>query len=181
MDKFEGKLSFVIVRLKFVTSAVQASSNGRAYDSTACIAGGIVGEGDLAAEPLYQSSESWRRSRHERRSREKYDSTQLRRQLKFHFTSNHTQSDWTSLEGHSSWSIFGEKQEVSDQLPQRFHQFTASVIRSFVSFLLFRSETCVLEGSYFWKHLRHFCWRNLIKLKLKAKEGKNPICSSFSR
>ena len=41
--------------------------------SVACVAGGIVlGEGDLAAEPLYQSSESWRRSRHERRSREKY-------------------------------------------------------------------------------------------------------------
>ena len=32
----------------------------------------VLGEGDLAAEPLYQSSESWRRSRHERRSREKY-------------------------------------------------------------------------------------------------------------
>ena len=30
----------------------------------------VLGEGDLAAEPLYQSSESWRRSRHERRSRE---------------------------------------------------------------------------------------------------------------
>ena len=41
--------------------------------SVACVDGGIVlGEGDLAAEPLYQSSESWRRSRHERRSREKY-------------------------------------------------------------------------------------------------------------
>ena len=24
--------------------------------------------------------------------------------------------------------------------------------------------------SYFWKHLRHFCWRNLIKMKVKAKE-----------
>ena len=23
--------------------------------------------------------------------------------------------------------------------------------------------------------LRHFCWRNLIKMKLKAKEGENPI------
>ena len=32
----------------------------------------MAGEGDLAAEPLYQSGESWRRSRHERRSREKY-------------------------------------------------------------------------------------------------------------
>ena len=42
----------------------------------------------------------------------------LPRQLKFHFTSNHTQNDWASLEGHSSRSIFGEKQvSVSDQLP----------------------------------------------------------------
>ena len=40
----------------------------------ACAAGGIVYCVILvlAAEPLYQSSESWRRSRHERRSREKY-------------------------------------------------------------------------------------------------------------
>ena len=35
-------------------------------------------------------------------------------------------------------------------------------------------------GSYFWKHLRHFCWSNLIKVKRKAKEGKNPIGSAFS-
>ena len=35
-------------------------------------------------------------------------------------------------------------------------------------------------GSYFWKHLRHFCWSNLIKVKLKAKEGKNPTGSAFS-
>ena len=47
----------------------------------------------------------------------------LRRQLKFHFTSNHTQNDWASLEGHSIITNhirqgFGEKQEVSDQLPQ---------------------------------------------------------------
>ena len=26
--------------------------------------------------------------------------------------------------------------------------------------------------NYFWKHLRHFCSRNLVKVKLK--EGKNP-------
>ena len=47
----------------------------------------------------------------------------MRRQLKFHFTSNHTQNDWASLEGHSIITNhirqgFGEKQEFSDQLPQ---------------------------------------------------------------
>ena len=45
----------------------------------------------------------------------------LRRQLKFHFTSNHTQSlslVRTSLSHHESYpAVFAEKQEVSDQLP----------------------------------------------------------------
>ena len=44
------------------------------------------------------------------------------RQLKFHLTSNHTQSVSLvrrSLNNHESYpAMFGEKQEVSDQLPQ---------------------------------------------------------------
>ena len=32
-----------------------------------------------------------------------------------------------------------------------------------------RSAKRLHLGSYFWKHLRHFSWRNLIKMKLKAK------------
>ena len=70
----------------------------------------------------------------------------LRRQLKFHFTSNHTQNDLASLEGHSSgtnhtWQC-SEKNRNSQTnfLSGRFHQSTASVIRSFceVFVILFR-------------------------------------------
>ena len=28
-------------------------------------------------------------------------------------------------------------------------------------------------GGYFWGRLRHFCWRDLIKVKLKANEGRD--------
>ena len=97
---------------------------------------------------------------------------------KVHFTSKklpHTliQCEPRQRVNHKAYqysAVFGENQEESDQLHLRkVPSVCITCFKMFFwSFLLFCSEillSCInfhgylLFGSYFWKHLRHFCWR----------------------
>ena len=107
------------------------------------------------------------------------------RQLKFHLTSNHTQSvslvRRSLITNHIRQCSEKNRKFQTNFLSRRFHQKAAiSVIRSFCElFVISFGE--IFENNYdpsyallffkflwishFWKHLRHFCWSNLIKVR----------------